>query len=209
SPRALGRQRAARPSTRGTYGPGDGRRRRTDPEAGRGPRAGGRSHESFLLLRTGWGRGKAGVGARTAHTGRLVPRSQPALCGGPREPSAFCSLYSYSILLKLRLTCSTGVTLVRLLPPVWNEDTSRSVMWMRRYSCCSLPALRTVRTAFRMCSPLAQASISLGEALLAFMVKWKSFMLTLPARPPPLLPCVPICDSLQLQVSSSIAPGCL
>src|SRR4051812_29547735 len=54
------------------------------------------------------------------------------------------------------------------------------------YACGSEPALRTVRTAFLMCWPVAQAAISCGPALLASMTKWKSCTLTLPAPPPPL-----------------------
>src|SRR5262249_43437175 len=76
-------------------------------------------------------------------------------------------------------------------------------------SCWSLPALRQVKTAFLMWSPVAQANISLGEALLTFMTAWKSCMLTLPAPPPPPEECVPDWDWPQLHDSRSIEPLCL
>src|SRR3954464_9744828 len=95
------------------------------------------------------------------------------------------------------------------LPPVWKVEISRSLKVIFRYSCCSLPALRQVRMAFLMCSPLAQARNSFGEDLFIFITKWKSCMLTLPAPPPPPPEWEPLCDSLQLHDSRSISFLCL
>ena len=80
-----------------------------------------------------------------------------------------------------------------------------------RNSCWVSPALRQVSFALGMCLPVAQASNSLGEALLIFMTKWKSCMLTLPAPPPPPAENVPRLVSPKLQDSSSISflwPSC-
>src|SRR5258707_15398102 len=76
-------------------------------------------------------------------------------------------------------------------------------------SCWSLPALRQTRVAFLMCSPSAQASISLGEALSTFLVMWKSCIATLPAPMPPPADAVPVWCSDQLNDSSWISPLCL
>src|SRR5947208_12836497 len=104
---------------------------------------------------------------------------------------------------------SVGTTLLPAEPPVWYDDTSTSVSVTLRYSCWSLPALRQTSTAFLKCSPLAQPSISLGEALFTFILKLKSRMLTLPAPPPPPAECAPVWASPQLHVSTSISPLCL
>src|ERR1035437_10123218 len=77
------------------------------------------------------------------------------------------------------------------LPPVWYEEMKTSVNVYFRNSCCSLPALRQVRIALLMCSPLAQARISFGVDLLTPMTKWKSCIATLPDPPPPPAPMEP------------------
>src|SRR5450759_2603868 len=69
-------------------------------------------------------------------------------------------------------------------PPVLYDEISRSVNFHFRNSCCVLPALRQVKTALLMCSPVAQARNSFGEDLLIGTEKWKSCMLTLPEPPP-------------------------
>src|SRR5438105_2505377 len=72
---------------------------------------------------------------------------QPVLVAPPSVPSCFCSLYSHSILAKLRLTWSVG-TIAEFEPPAWKLETRTSDIVTFRYSCWSLPALRQVRTAF-------------------------------------------------------------
>src|SRR6185503_2591683 len=101
------------------------------------------------------------------------------------------------------------MTLPLLAPPVWYEDTSRSLNVYFKNSCCSLPALRQVRMADLMCSPVAQASNNFGVALFTFITKWKSCICTLPAPPPPPTDIVPLCDSPQDQDSTSISFLCL
>src|SRR5262245_45301891 len=145
---------------------------------------------------------------RAAHAWVLALTSQPVLMGAARLPSPFCSRYSNSSLAKFRLIWSTGTRLEGALPPVWYPETSTSLMMTLKYSCCPLPALRQVSTALGMWVPLAQDSISLGDALFRLITKLKSFMLTLPAPPPPPLEEAPSWDSPQLQDTRSISPLC-
>src|SRR3954453_8002999 len=127
----------------------------------------------------------------------------------PSVPSAFCSLYSHSILAKLKLNWSTGTTSLWRLPPVWKLETSRSENVYLRNSCCCLPALRQTRTACLMCSPEAQASATLGDDLLDIIVNWMSCITTLPAPSPAPNPAVPLCVWPQLNESISISPLCV
>ena len=79
------------------------------------------------------------------------------------DPSGFCGLYSRFDLRALHrdglgdllAAAALGVTLVMMT----------SFILMIRNSCWPLPALRTVTVASLMCSPLAHAFNSTGEAL--------------------------------------------
>src|SRR5687768_828626 len=56
-----------------------------------------------VVLRRWWGLAVEGAWNGRRYTFLFAPRSQPAVVDVPREPSAFCSLYSTWILLKLML----------------------------------------------------------------------------------------------------------
>src|SRR5260221_6837342 len=73
----------------------------------------------------------------------------------------------------------------------------------------SPPAFRQKSSAFLMCTPLAHASISFGDAFEVFDVKWKSWNWTLPAPAPPPVAKLPAWLRPQLNDSGSIAPACL
>ncbi|MNE95211.1 hypothetical protein D3C80_1932680 [compost metagenome] len=69
----------------------------------------------------------------------------------------------------------------------------------------SPPALRTVSLTLSMCLPLAQCIIRFGDALSTYLVRDRSWTLTLPA-PPPLPTCMlPDWDMPQLQFRTSIS----
>src|SRR5678809_1062545 len=70
-------------------------------------------------------------------------------------------------------------------PPVLKDEIRQSVNLMVRYGRGSLPARRQVRVPSLMWEPLAQALNKFGLALLIFMAKLKSLMLTLPDPLPP------------------------
>src|ERR1044072_1755700 len=111
--------------------------------------------------------------------------------GAPREPSAFCGLYSYEILVKLIEMLSVGTASEPSEGFVWNDETRQSSILICMYSCCPPPALRTKSTAFLMCVPFAARLKSSGEDLSMCFVKWMSWNETLPAPPPPPELCEP------------------
>ena len=75
-----------------------------------------------------------------------------------------------------------------------------------RNSTWEPPALRHVSVAARNVLPVAQAFISIGDALLIGIVKWKSWNETLPAPPPPPPSRSPVFATPQLNDSTSISP---
>src|SRR5512144_2128191 len=103
--------------------------------------------------------------------GLFACTSQPALIGASSEPSSLTALYSVSIFAKRRLTCSSGASPVGTLLAVWYDPTVTSVSVHLRNSTGLPPERRTVRIAFLICSPLAQARNNFGEALLTLIVK--------------------------------------
>src|SRR5208337_717115 len=103
----------------------------------------------------------------------------------PSVPSAFCSLYSNSILLKLSENCSVGWMSDPPDPLSEYEDTIESCSVIFKYSCWSLPALRATRTAVLIGSPEQQRWNNLGPALSTCFVKTRSSTCTLPDPMPP------------------------
>src|SRR6478752_3176675 len=87
--------------------------------------------------------------------------------------------------------------------------TRTSVIVTTRYSCWPVPALRTVIVAVLMCTPVAHAFISSGEALSTWWVKLNSWKLALPAPPPPPWLAVPDWDTPHDHDRTSISSLCL
>ena len=121
------------------------------------------------------------------------------------EPSAFCGLYSRLTFAICRLTASVSPS---ALPVGWTLVIRMSFILMMRNSCWPLPAFRWVTVASLMCSPVAQAFMSNGDAESIRCMKLKSAKLALPA-PPPGPVTDPDCATPQDHESTSTSSLCL
>src|SRR4051812_46444855 len=95
-----------------------------------------------------------------------------------------------------------------LLPDGCTLVIRMSFILMMRYSCWPLPALREIRVASLMCSPVAHFVISTGDALSTACMKLRSEKLAFPAPPPPPWLIVPVWDTPNDHDRMSISPVC-